>query len=62
MSSTNDYRALIAIGSLGTIEGQLPPRVLSLAVEWASMHRDELLANWTALSTTGQFHKIEPLA
>lgn len=58
----NDYRAQIAIDSLGTIEGQLPPRVLSLVVEWASMHRVELLANWTDLSTTGRFRKIEPLA
>ncbi|MDH4459302.1 MAG: DUF4160 domain-containing protein [Nevskia sp.] len=58
----NDYRAQIAIATLGTIEGQLPPRVLSLVVEWASIHRDELMTNWTDLSTTGQFHKIEPLA
>ncbi|MCX7069482.1 MAG: hypothetical protein NTW01_00585 [Gammaproteobacteria bacterium] len=36
-------------------------RFLGIVI-WGSMHRDELLENWTELSTTGQFHKIEPLA
>ena len=50
------------IESLGIIEGQLPPRVLSLVVEWAGVHRSELLENWNSLRSTGEFHRIEPLA
>jgi len=30
-------------------------------IEWASEHQAELLENWNALRTTGQFHRIAPL-
>ena len=58
----NEHRAQLRIDDFGVLEGQLPARVLSLVVEWASQHRAELTENWLALRTTGQFHKIEPLA
>lgn len=57
----NEHEAQIAIETLGVLNGSLPPKVLSLVVEWASLHRDELLANWQGLSTVGQFNKIAPL-
>ncbi len=44
------------------MEGKLPPRVLSLVVEWASQHEAELLENWESIRSTGVFHRIEPLA
>jgi hypothetical protein len=62
MSSTNDYKAQVVIETLGILAGQLPPKVLSLAVEWAAQHRAELLGNWEGLRTSGNFTKIEPLA
>jgi hypothetical protein len=58
----NEHEALIAIESLGIVEGSLPPKALSLVVEWASQHRAELLGNWQGLSTLGRFQKIAPLA
>lgn len=58
----NEYEVLIAIESLGIVQGALPPKALSLVVEWASQHREELLANWRGLSTVGSFQKITPLA
>lgn len=60
-ASYNEHEALIAIDSLGILDGSLPPKVLSLVVEWASQHRAELLANWEGLSTVGRFQKIAPL-
>jgi hypothetical protein len=59
----NEYSAQINIGSLGIIEGYLPPKALALVVEWASIHQDELVRNWHLLSENGNgtFMKIAPL-
>lgn len=35
-------KAIVSIDTLGLVEGNLPPRVLGLVVEWASLHRQEL--------------------
>ena len=35
------------------IAGSLPPRALALAVEWAALHRDELLAKVDAILHDG---------
>jgi hypothetical protein len=58
----NEYEASVLIESLGVMEGQLPPRVLSLVVEWAGLHQAELLENWNTLRSTGEFRRIDPLA
>lgn len=57
----NEYRALICIGNLALLEGELPSRVLGPVIEWAELHRDELQANWDSLQSTGSVSKIEPL-
>ena len=57
----NDSRAAIDIKTLGVLEGELPPRVLSLVVEWAGQHKGEILENWEELRRTGNFKKIQPL-
>lgn len=57
----NEFRAMIDIKSFSLREGKLPPRVLSLVIEWASSHQDELLENWNSLQKSGVFHKITPL-
>ena len=41
-----EYRALIAVQDGSLIAGRLPHRAYRLAVEWAELHRAELLANW----------------
>ncbi len=41
----NEYKAAIAINSLGVIEGKLPAKVLSLVIEWASENQQALLNN-----------------
>ncbi|MGI9189773.1 MAG: DUF4160 domain-containing protein [Longimicrobiaceae bacterium] len=39
------YRAEISVETLETIEGSLLRRALALVLEWAALHRRELLAN-----------------
>lgn len=56
-----ENRAVISIHELKVLEGRLPKRALSLILEWANEHRDELLNNWNRLQTTGEYSKIAPL-
>jgi len=56
-----EYRALIGIAPLELREGQLPPRVLGLVMEWGEMHQSELMENWTTLAKEGIFRRIAPL-
>ena len=39
-------RAAFSINELKQIEGSLPKRVISLILEWAFEHRDELMEDW----------------
>ncbi|GMO57400.1 MAG: DUF4160 domain-containing protein [Treponemataceae bacterium] len=54
-------RAIISITDFHLLEGKLPPRVLGLVMEWAGLHKDELLENWNMVQKTGKWFKIEPL-
>ena len=58
-----EHAAQISIRDLGILQGYLPPKALALVVEWASIHKDELIMNWESLSETGNgsYLKIEPL-
>jgi len=58
-----EFSAQISIVDFAILNGCLPPKALSLVVEWASFHKDELLENWKLLSEEGKgtFKKIEPL-
>lgn len=58
----NEFEASVVIETLGIMEGRLPAKVLSLAVEWASLHQTELMQNWESIRTTGVYRRIEPLA
>lgn len=57
----NEYRAIIEIETSRMMEGNLPPRVLGLVVEWANFHQKELSENWELLRTTGDYRAISPL-
>ena len=39
----NEYKAIFTIEDLKMIEGDLPKRVVSLVLEWAFAHREELV-------------------
>jgi hypothetical protein len=60
-SKYNEHRAIISIKDLSVLEGNLPPRILGLVIEWAGIHKNELLEDWELLKNTGNYKKIEPL-
>lgn len=56
-----EKEALIDIKTLEILEGQLPNRAKSLAIEWAIEHRDELMMNWQKARSNEALERIEPL-
>ncbi|MBI2235674.1 MAG: DUF4160 domain-containing protein [Magnetospirillum sp.] len=51
----------MAIDDLGVLDGRLPRRALELVLDWAELHRQELLDDWTLCQQHQQPRKIEPL-
>jgi Domain of unknown function (DUF4160) len=56
-----EFEAEIIIEDLLVDVGYLPPRVLGLVMEWASLHKAELLENWEIGRAGGTFKQIAPL-
>ena len=56
-----EYKAEISIETLDVLAGRLPPRTLSLVLEWASLHRQELREDWDLCRQKAQPKKIPPL-
>ena len=55
-----EYEITVEIQT-GVVSGRFPTRALGLVLEWAGVHRDELLENWD-LSRQGQpLKRIAPL-
>jgi hypothetical protein len=49
------------INTLLVIQGSLPSRAHAMVLEWASLHRDELLEDWKLAVEKKEIKKIEPL-
>lgn len=45
----------------GYVEGQFPPRVKAMLLEWWDLHREELLENWQRAKDRKQIKPIAPL-
>ena len=56
-----ECKIAVDIKSLVVLEGSLPPRALGLVMEWASMHKEELLKDWDLAKQDMPPEKIEPL-
>ena len=54
-------KALIAIETLSLLRGDLPPRALGLIMEWAALHRKELIEDWNLARHEAQLKPIAPL-
>lgn len=52
-----EYTSAITIETLEVLEGDLPKKALSLAIEWIELHKEELLDIWNSQ----KFRKIKPL-
>ena len=53
--------AVIEIETLRVSKGKLPQRALGLVLEWASLHRDELLEDWSLAENHKPLKDIKPL-
>ena len=56
-----EYRAQYAIETLELMKGALPRRAHALVLEWATMHRVELMEDWQLCESKQQPKKISPL-
>ena len=52
---------LISISDFSILEGFIPQRALTLVMEWASLHKNELLEDWNLVKNLNNPHQIEPL-
>jgi len=43
------------------VYGQFPPRALRLVLEWANLHKEELIANWELARQGQPLRPIAPL-
>jgi Domain of unknown function (DUF4160) len=60
MRITGD-QAQVRIDPVGLLAGHLPPRILAMVVEWAALHRAELLADWELVQSGANPNIIEGL-
>lgn len=56
-----DNVGIFSIDDLRLIEGKLPKRIISLVLEWAFEHREELAQNWELAKNKKPLHKVNPL-
>ena len=56
-----EHRASFSIIDLALLEGSLPSRVTALVLEWAFLHRHELLEDWQRAMQKQPLKAIKPL-
>lgn len=56
-----EHTGVFSIADLGLLEGYLPKRIVSLVLEWAFEHRNELAENWGLLLAKRPLQRIAPL-
>lgn len=54
-----EFTAEVAIDALVVLRGALPRRALELVLDWAELHRAELVQNW---DLCGQHRQPQPIA
>ena len=57
----NEFKATVDIRSCEVIDGDLPGRQRKLALAWAELHQEELMANWKLVMNGEEPFKIQPL-
>jgi hypothetical protein len=56
-----DEEILVRIGDLSIIRGKIHPRALGFVMEWAALHKSELMTAWDDASHHQKPSKIQPL-
>ncbi len=57
-----EFEALIDIQTFEVVRGELPRTAMTLVVQWAQQHRDELMQDWELCVQNQTPRKIRPLA
>jgi len=57
----SDAEVEVAVDPLGVLRGRFPRRALGMVLEWAALHRQELLDNWDRLHNDEPSQRIDPL-
>ena len=57
----NEYKASVDIRTCEVTEGELPIRQTKLALAWAELHQEELMADWQLVMNGEEPFKIQPL-
>ena len=53
--------SIFIINPLEYSKGNLSPRIVGLVMEWATIHKNELLDNWKVLKENGKCKNIKTL-
>ena len=56
-----EWDASIEIDPIRVMRGTLPPRALSMVLDWAGLHQDELRVNWDLAQSLAPLAPIPPL-
>ena len=57
----NEFKAEICISDFSLLKGDLPPKALSLVLEWTRLHQEDLLRDWELAVSKKPLFNIEPL-
>jgi len=57
----SEFSCKVSIVDLSIIAGYIPQRAYALVLEWASLHRTDLLNNWELAQQHQELIPIEPL-
>ena len=52
-----EYKAVISIHDFAILEGDLPPKAVGLVMEWARVHKNELLKEWDFARSSSTLQK-----
>ena len=52
---------VILIDTLEVRDGRLPRRAMAMVLEWAALHRQELLTDWALAAEHKPLRQIDPL-
>lgn len=55
------YKATVGIADLKILTGELPATASRLVIEWAGVHKHQLLEDWNLCQARKQPLQIEPL-
>jgi hypothetical protein len=56
-----EFEATVGIATGTLIDGEIPPRAMTLVREWTKLHRNELDENWQLARTGQALRQLDPL-